>query len=42
LDRTGFGPPTLLLGYGQIAEHAIPTAARELADAVHASRAATP
>ena len=34
----GAGPPTLLLGYGQIAEHAIPTAARELADAVHAGR----
>lgn len=32
------GPPTLLLGYGQIAEHAIPTAVRELAAAVHASR----
>lgn len=38
----GSGPPTLLLGYGQIAEHAIAPAVRALADAVHASRAPTP
>jgi GntR family transcriptional regulator/MocR family aminotransferase len=31
------GPPTLLLGYGQIPEHAIPTAVRELAQAVRAA-----
>jgi GntR family transcriptional regulator/MocR family aminotransferase len=37
--RPSSGPPTLLLGYGQIPEHAIPTAARELARAVRAARA---
>jgi GntR family transcriptional regulator / MocR family aminotransferase len=37
--QPGAGPPTLLLGYGQIPEHAIPTAIRELAHAVRASRA---
>jgi len=36
--RPGSGPPTLLLGYGQIPEHAIATAARELAVAVRAAR----
>ncbi len=35
--RPGAGSPTLLLGYGQIADHAVPTAARELAAAVHAA-----
>ena len=34
----GSGPPTLLVGYGQIAEHAIPTAIHELAEAVRATR----
>jgi GntR family transcriptional regulator/MocR family aminotransferase len=38
----GSGPPTLLLGYGQIAEHAIAPAVRALTDAVHASRAPAP
>jgi GntR family transcriptional regulator/MocR family aminotransferase len=33
----GSGPPTLLLGYGQIPEHAIPTAVGELAAAVRAA-----
>jgi GntR family transcriptional regulator/MocR family aminotransferase len=33
----GSGPPTLLLGYGQIPEHAIPTAVGELARAVRAA-----
>jgi GntR family transcriptional regulator / MocR family aminotransferase len=37
--QPGTGPPTLLLGYGQIPEHAIPTAVRELAHAVRATRA---
>jgi GntR family transcriptional regulator/MocR family aminotransferase len=37
--RPGTGPATLLLGYGQIPEHAIPTAVRELAHAVTAARA---
>ena len=39
--QPGSGPPTLLLGYGQIPEHAIPTAAQELAHAVRAARAPT-
>ena len=30
----GSGPPTLLLGYAQIAEPAIPAAVHELTDAV--------
>jgi GntR family transcriptional regulator/MocR family aminotransferase len=34
----GGGPPVLMLGYGQIAEPAIPTGIRELADAVTATR----
>ena len=33
------GPPTLLLGYGQIAEPAISTSVREVAEAVRAARA---
>jgi GntR family transcriptional regulator/MocR family aminotransferase len=33
----GSGPPTLLLGYGQIPEHAITTAVGELAEAVRAA-----
>jgi GntR family transcriptional regulator/MocR family aminotransferase len=33
------GPPTLLLGYGQIAEPAISSSVREVADAVRAARA---
>jgi hypothetical protein len=36
------GAPTLLLGYGQISEHAIPTAVRELAHAVRAAHADGP
>jgi GntR family transcriptional regulator / MocR family aminotransferase len=32
------GPPTLLLGYAQILEAAIPAGIRELAEAVRASR----
>jgi GntR family transcriptional regulator / MocR family aminotransferase len=32
------GPPTLLLGYGQIAEAAIPTSVREVAEAVRSAR----
>jgi GntR family transcriptional regulator/MocR family aminotransferase len=31
--------PTLLLGYGQIPEHAIPTAIQELTEAIHAAAA---
>ena len=34
----GEGPPVLMLGYGQIAEPAIPAGIRELADAVTATR----
>jgi GntR family transcriptional regulator/MocR family aminotransferase len=34
---SGNGPPTLLIGYGQIAEPAIRAAVRELADAVRAT-----
>lgn len=34
----GSGPPTLLVGYGQIAEHAVPTAIHELAEAVRAAQ----
>jgi GntR family transcriptional regulator / MocR family aminotransferase len=37
--QPGGGPPTLLLGYAQVAEHAIPTAVRELAEATRAARA---
>jgi GntR family transcriptional regulator/MocR family aminotransferase len=37
--RPGSGPPTLLLGYGQVPEHAVPAAIRALAEAVHAARA---
>jgi GntR family transcriptional regulator/MocR family aminotransferase len=33
----GSGPPTLLLGYGQIPEHAVATAVVELAEAVRAA-----
>jgi GntR family transcriptional regulator / MocR family aminotransferase len=36
------GPPTLLVGYGQLPEPAIPTAVGELANAVRAARQATP
>jgi GntR family transcriptional regulator/MocR family aminotransferase len=36
------GPPTLLIGYGQIAQTAIHAAVRELADAVRAARQTTP
>jgi len=35
--ETGSGPPTLLLGYAQIAEPAIPAAVRELTNAVRAA-----
>ena len=35
----GGGPPTLLLGYAQLPEPAIPAAVRELAEAVRGSRA---
>src|SRR6266542_2260260 len=34
--QPGSGPPTLLLGYAQISEHAIPAAVRELAEAARA------
>ena len=37
----GSGPPTLLVGYGQLPEPAIPTAVRELADAVRAAAPAS-
>ena len=37
----GSGPPTLLVGYGQLPEPAIGAAVRELADAVHAAAPAT-
>ena len=37
--QPGGGPPTLLLGYAQVSEHAIPTAVRELAEATRAARA---
>jgi GntR family transcriptional regulator/MocR family aminotransferase len=35
----GAGPPTLLLGYAQLPDHAVADAVHELADAVHATRA---
>jgi GntR family transcriptional regulator/MocR family aminotransferase len=35
----GAAPPTLLLGYAQIPDHAVADAVHELADAVHATRA---
>jgi GntR family transcriptional regulator / MocR family aminotransferase len=38
----GSGPPTLLVGYGQLPEAAITAAVRELAEAVRAARQATP
>ena len=37
----GGGPPTLLIGYGQLPEPVIGAAVRELADAVHAAAPAT-
>jgi GntR family transcriptional regulator / MocR family aminotransferase len=36
--QPGTGPPTLLLGYGRIPQHAIPAAVRELAEAARAAR----
>jgi hypothetical protein len=36
--QPGAGPPTLLLGYGRIPQHAIPAAVRELAEAAPGSR----
>jgi GntR family transcriptional regulator/MocR family aminotransferase len=38
----GSGPPTLLIGYGQISEPVIRRAVRELADVVHTARPASP
>jgi GntR family transcriptional regulator/MocR family aminotransferase len=38
----GSGPPTLLVGYGQVPEPAIKTAVSELAEAVRAARQTTP
>jgi GntR family transcriptional regulator / MocR family aminotransferase len=38
----GSGPPTLLVGYGQVPEPAIKTAGSELAEAVRAARQTTP
>jgi hypothetical protein len=40
--QPGSGPPTLLLGYAQVSEHAIPTAVRELAQATRAAHAGRP
>jgi GntR family transcriptional regulator/MocR family aminotransferase len=40
-EYDGDGPPTLLLGYGQIAEAAIPPGVAELAAAVRAAGGAT-
>jgi GntR family transcriptional regulator/MocR family aminotransferase len=39
--QPGGGPPTLLLGYAQIAEHAIPAGVRELAEVARAARGPT-
>jgi GntR family transcriptional regulator/MocR family aminotransferase len=36
--ESGAAPPTLLVGYAQILDHAVPHAVRELAQAVHATR----
>jgi GntR family transcriptional regulator / MocR family aminotransferase len=36
--QPGAGPPTLLLGYGRIPQHAIPAAVGELAEAARAAR----
>ena len=38
----GSGPPTLLVGYGQVPEPAINAAVNELAEAVRAARQSTP
>jgi GntR family transcriptional regulator/MocR family aminotransferase len=40
--KPGSGPPTLLVGYGQLPEPAIHAAVRDLAEAVRAARQATP
>ena len=40
--QPGCGPPTLLLGYAQVAEHAIPAGVRELAEAARSGQRSRP
>jgi GntR family transcriptional regulator/MocR family aminotransferase len=40
--QPGCGPPTLLLGYAQVSEHAIPAGVRELAEAARAGQPSRP